>query len=188
MVGLDVLSKNYNNEVLYLKKIYDSAKTAISIIEKQKLLILAENNQITPYLVKIKSKDFLDFISNHLNIDFLKIDDSTENIEFRSDFELLTTIFDNIIFSLIELGEEKIILSCKDKNDKIEFNIKSQLFIPIQYNIFKKGLPSKEAPAELNTYLAKILTEWYLNGRLFYEITNENGTIFTLQLSKSPIV
>ncbi len=190
VVGLDVLSKNCD-ENPYLKNIYDSAKTAISIIEKQKLLILAENNQITPYLVKIKSKDFLDFISNHLNIDFLKIDDSTENIEFRSDFELLTTIFENIIFALIELGEkEKIILSCKDKNDKIEFNIKSQLFIPveIQYNIFKKGLPSKEAPAELITYLAKILTEWYLNGRLFYETNDENGTIFTLQLSKSPIV
>ncbi len=190
VVGLDILKKNYS-ENIYIQNIYDSAKTAISIIEKQKLLILAENNQLTSYLSTIKSKDFLKFILEHLKIDFLIIDDSSQNIEFRSDFELLTTIFENIIFALIELGEkEKIILSCKEKNDKIKFKIKSQLFIPveIQYNIFKRGVPSKEASAELNTYLAKILTEWYLNGKLYYETNEENGTIFTIELSKSLIV
>ena len=182
LVAVEVLKNNFSEDI-YIDNVLDAIENAISIIEKQKLLISAENNEISVYPVYIYTKDFL--LDLKEETEDVEIDSNADNVEVRTDFKLLSIVMNSLIIAAKTFQQEgKIILSCKCNKDNVEFYVKCNKYIPpeIQYNIFKKSLLTKESPAEIETYLAKILTEWYLNGSLTYTTDEKKGTTFILKL------
>lgn len=161
----------------------------------QKNLSDAEKNELIVKPTKINSQKLLeeikglyDFhpITNNRSIE---IAESTEDINFQSDINLLRRCLGNLTKNALEASGKNdiVVIGCGLEEDSISFWIHNPGVIPehIQHQIFQRSFSTKGEGRGLGTYSIKLFIEKYLNGKASFISTMEKETTFSLSLPLS---
>ena len=129
-------------------------------------------------------KDFVAIYKNQKiteNIE-LAVYDNSQDINFSSDERLLKRVIENMIKNAIEASKEgeKVTVKCVKDAENIIFSVNNPAFIPenIQLDLFKRSFSTKGDGRGWGTYSMKLLTENYLDGKIEFTSTEEDGTTF----------
>jgi signal transduction histidine kinase len=172
----------------FLKYIDISSKQLIEEIKTQRELLHAENGTLLVNLQPVYSLDFLkNIIENDSRFYFQKektivIDPCSINVEFFTDPDILKRVLDNMIINALESSKfnEIVTIGCTIKDYYVEFRVNNNFVMPkeVQLQVFHRSFSTKGENRGIGTYSMKLLTEKYLNGKIFFESDNVNGTTF----------
>lgn len=161
-------------------------------INAQRMLGLAENNELRVDKVKIESIKFLEDVvaqiqyNNIASGKVIKIDSSSVDVSFKSDKMLLNRVLINMIKNALEASkkDETIILLCEEKNRSLRFSVKNNEVMPasVQLQIFQRSFSTKAIDRGIGTYSMKLIGENYLGGKVGFESEEGKGTIFYIVL------
>lgn len=177
----------------YLRILSDLGKRLIDEINAQKIMSYAENGKLVTDPITISTFDFLQETISYLSFHFdvgnqqLQLEGVLQECKIKTDANLLRRVVINMIKNAIEASakNENIIIGCKQKESNITIYVKNKSFIPIdiQKDIFKRFFSTKAKKGRgLGTYSIKLLTEQYLGGKAYFTSTEQDGTIFYIDL------
>jgi K+-sensing histidine kinase KdpD len=173
------------------KNMAEGVNDIIEEIYSQKDVLAAEHNEMTVSPAKIDSLDFLQKLTaiyqqHRLTAGKTIRIDSCINSPFHSDPRLLRRILGNMIKNAVEASQanQEVVVGCKMKNDRICFYIHNETFIPetLQQQIFQRSFSTKGNDRGIGTYSIKLLGEQYLNGKVWFTSTMQEGTTFYISL------
>lgn len=187
--GISELINSYPEEVDEFKEIlFNTSNQLINEIQAQRDLQNAENNELAVYIVPLNSIKILGFLSGIYSMHEvaknkkIAISKSTDNIDFESDEPLLMRVIGNMTKNALEACDDMqtVTLDCKLSDDKVIFSIHNPKFMPreIQLQVFQRSFSTKGSGRGLGTYSMKLITEKYLNGKVYFTSDIENGTTF----------
>lgn len=160
---------------------------------EQRDLIAAENGELKIRCTSINTLLLLnnlikqaEFLTTNKSLNFEIIDNTCE-IDFISDITILRRILFNMIKNAAEAEKYKgdIYLGCKKtENEEILFYVKNKSYIEpeTQTLIFQRNFSTKSVSRGLGTFSMKLLTENYLEGKVFFKSIKNEGTTFYLQI------
>ena len=154
----------------------------------QSQLLSAENGELASKPDYFYTGSFLqDLISLYQNHPIaedrnLQLDRSIENILILSDRALLGRVIGNMIKNALEASSigETVTVGCQKLFDYARIWVHNPKHIPhhVQLQIFQRSFSTKGNDRGLGTYSMKLLSEKYLQGRVSFESTPEDGTVF----------
>ncbi len=161
-------------------------------INAQRMLGMAENNELRVDKVKIESIKFLEDVvaqiqyNNIASGKVIKIDSSSVDTSFKSDKMLLNRVLINMIKNALEASkkDETIILLCEERDRRLRFSVKNNEVMPIsvQLQMFQRSFSTKAIDRGIGTYSMKLIGENYLGGKVGFESEEGKGTIFYIVL------
>jgi hypothetical protein len=168
----------------------NAAQTLVDDISSQKDIQAAENGDLKPNIESLESLSLLEalrsFYSKH-ELAFEKdilIDQRSSNIVFESDRRILQRILGNMLKNALEASNsgEAVTLRCFENDGKVFFEVNNKAFIPydVQMQIFSRSFSTKGKNRGLGTYSVKILSENYLNGKVSFSSSEEEGTTLSV--------
>ena len=74
-------------------------------------------------------------------------------------------------------------MGCFEKEGRVHFWVHNPGYMPanVQAQLFRRSFSTKGVGRGLGAYSMKVLTEQYLQGRISFVSTEENGTTFTAE-------
>jgi signal transduction histidine kinase len=187
--GISELIQNFPEEITEFNDIlFDSSNQLLNEILAQRDLVNAENSELLPYITKLNSKRIVDFLvgfySNHeISKDKTIVVQCDDNgIEFESDEALLLRVLGNMTKNALEASPkgQTVTISCIGENDKVVFSVHNTNFMPreVQLQVFQRSFTTKGIGRGLGTYSMKLLSEKYLNGKVYFTTDESSGTTF----------
>ncbi len=168
-----------------IKKLSDRL---IDEIAAQKDLIDAEHDELAVRPTATSSKKVLEKVKEIYlkyqirNNKQIIINPLSENIFMQSDETLLIRVLGNLLKNALEAIDkgDTVDLSCFSKDQGVVFAVKNSGYIPHdhQLQLFKRSFSTKGTGRGLGTYSIKLLTEKYLEGKVWFESSVEKGTAF----------
>jgi len=181
----------------FMSKLNLTSHRLIEEIQAQRQLLQAENNelQINKKIINSISylKELITEYSYHESArnKLLVLGKESEDFIFISDSAILGRVLGNMIKNALEASKikEVVTISCKTISTGYEFSVHNLSFIPkdIQLQIFQRSFSTKGSNRGIGTYSIKLLTEKFLNGKVWFESSKENGTTFYITLPKENI-
>lgn len=169
-----------------------ASENLISEIQSQRYLLAAENGDLTIEKHEFETfkvlKDLADLYSKHEIIEdkYLSIHKNSENLIINTDGVLLRRIVGNMIKNALEasLPKSVVTVSSQKYGEKVRFSVHNHNFIPreIQTQLFQRSFSTKGTGRGIGTYSMKLFGEKYLDGRVDFESTPENGTTFFIEI------
>ncbi len=160
----------------------------IDEISAQKDLIDAEHDELALnptqtssilLLEKVKEIYLKYQIRNNKNI---VLDTNSENVFMTTDDTLLIRVLSNLLKNALEAIDkgDTVNLSCISSEGGVLFTVSNKGYIPEdhQLQLFKRSFSTKGTGRGLGTYSIKLLTERYLEGKVWFESSKEKGTTF----------
>lgn len=164
-------------------------------IKEQRDLLKAENNELIVDMTLVHSIDVLNVVTEryindkdfeHVNI---QIDKKSIDIVINSNPKLLRRVLGNMLKNALEASRngETVRLGCYLQEGYLLFwvNNPEPMSREIQLQVFQRSFSTKERNRGLGTYSMKLLTERYLNGTIYFLVSEEEGTTF---YAKFPII
>lgn len=168
--------------------IHDYAAQLVNEIQAQREISAAETNDLDVIPEEIESIDLLEFVSglyreqDMARLKRIVISPGSVDVKFSSDPTILGRILGNMIKNALEAIDEggEITVGCGNSGNDVIFFVHNDTYIPhdVQVQIFKRSFSTKGANRGLGTYSIKLLTERFLNGKVYFESAKENGTTF----------
>jgi signal transduction histidine kinase len=163
-------------------------QTLVEEIQSQREILSAENYELKIKPSQLRSLEFVqDMIKAYQQSEVAKgrllvVAPDTQDIEFTTDAILLQRVIGNMIKNALEACQpgDKVIVGCYVENQEVEFWVHNPYVIPHknQLQIFQRSYSTKGKGRGLGTYSMKLLGERYLNGKISFSSTTEEGTIF----------
>jgi len=160
----------------------------IEEIETQRDLSAAEKKELQVSFYPIQSMRFLkqvaDFYQTHYVAQgrSIRITPDSADVNFVSDANLLQRVIGNMIKNALEACQsgEVVTLGCRVGEDTISFWVHNPGFMPDQarFQVFQRSFSTKDQRRGLGTYSMKLLSEHYLNGKVSFTSSPEEGTTF----------
>jgi hypothetical protein len=172
----------------------NAAYDILEQIKMQRELTMAENNElkINPYPIHIH--DVFQIVISQLQCQsisrdrFIKIDEKSQNEIIFTDPTVLKRVIYNLIKNALEaIGMGKTVtIGAVDEKQTVRLFVHNPAFIPekVQLQIFHRSFSTKGTGRGIGTYSVKLLTEGFLQGKVWFESTQENGTTFYIRLPK----
>lgn len=195
--GISALIHDYPDEVDEFKDIlFDSSNHLINEIQAQRDLINAENSDLKVHYTDLNTVQIVNFLTGLYRGHEIAKDKQvvaaadTINCEFLSDEALLTRVVGNMTKNALEASSagQTVTVGCSVKDDKVIFSINNPKYMPreIQLQVFQRSFSTKGSGRGLGTYSMKLLSEKYLNGRVYFTSNNESGTTFYAEYPIKP--
>ncbi|MDO8897067.1 MAG: ATP-binding protein, partial [Bacteroidales bacterium] len=172
-----------------------AATLLVDEIKSQRMLTVAESGDLVLSLSKIESltilKELGELYSQHevIRDKILSIDKNSVSVQAVTDIVLLRRVIGNMVKNALEASSSggKVTLSCSQKEDAVRFAVHNDVYMPkqIQFQLFKRSFTTKGIGRGIGTYSMKLFGEKYLKGEVGFESTENNGTIFFIEI---PIV
>ncbi|HMQ52703.1 MAG TPA: PAS domain-containing sensor histidine kinase [Anaerolineae bacterium] len=174
------------------RMVYVLADRLVGEIQSQRILVAAENFELEAQPVLVKSLRFLcemaNFYRSHEVADerYIVVDPASQDLDFCSDRALLGRVVGNLLKNALEASNsgDTVTLGCRRGPRKtVEIWVHNPTSIPrnVQLQIFQRSFSTKGADRGLGTYSIRLLTERYLNGKVWFTTSPEEGTTFTCQ-------
>jgi len=164
------------------------AEKLVDEIEAHKQLRQAENADLEIQVHKINSLHLLKEVQvtygNHevANNRDIQIDPETGEHIFSSDESLLKRVIGNMTKNALEAVKpgETVTLSCSKSRDKIRFTVHNpgEMSREASLQVFQRSFSTKGTGRGLGTYSMKLLSEQYLQGKVGFSSSPEEGTLF----------
>jgi signal transduction histidine kinase len=177
------------------KTINRAANNMLDEINAQRQLIAAERGDLEPVLSITSAMtlltDVADLFSKHeiVKDKELQIIENNEDITLYTDQVILRRILGNMVKNALEASPLKatVSLSFQEKKNFIEFSVHNSTWIEreVQLQLFKRSFSTKGAGRGIGTYSMKLLGEKYLNGKVWFQSSPENGTTFFIAIPKN---
>lgn len=177
------------------KTINRAASNMLDEINAQRQLIAAERGDLEPVLSVTTAmtllNDVVDLFSKHeiVKDKELQIIENNEDITLYTDLVILRRILGNMVKNALEASPLKatVSLSFQEKKDFIQFSAHNSTWIEreVQLQLFKRSFSTKGAGRGIGTYSMKLLGEKYLNGKVWFQSSQENGTTFFIAIPKN---
>lgn len=172
----------------------DASQSLIEEIQAQRELGAAERGELQPNITEIDSFSVLIelqkiYAKHERNYGKpIIIDNNSMKFTVATDRVQLKRILGNMIKNTIEINvpDDVITLRSSETDQLVEFSVHNNSYIPknIQNQIFKRYFSTKGKGRGLGTYSMKLLGEKYLNGKVGFTSSEENGTTFYIRFSK----
>jgi nitrogen-specific signal transduction histidine kinase len=173
------------------------ATRLIHEIESQRLLLEAENNELAVSWHETRTLTLL----AELQAEFahhpavarrqLTITDQAADFSVVTDVTLLGRVLSNLIKNALEASEpgQSVTLDCWQDNDAVVFSVHNIGVMPrnTQLQIFKRSFSTKGQGRGIGTYSAKLLTERYLQGQIWFTSSPEDGTRFLVRYPRAAV-
>lgn len=183
--------ENYDEFREYgLDLILNQASTQlVDELQAQRQLLAAERGDlhVVPQMVPVQPllQKVAAIYSNHHVADnkFIKIDPDSADVSIWSDHALLGRVIGNMTKNALEASAagDTVTIGVEQMYEYVRFWVHNPAFMPrrIQLQVFQRSFSTKGADRGLGTYSMKLLSENYLQGRVSFESTKENGTTFS---------
>lgn len=114
-----------------------------------------------------------------------------ENIEFNTDLLLVSRVLSNMLINAFEASKQgdPITLDAQRDGSSFKWEIWNKAYIPpeIQDRIFQRHFTTKSKFGRgLGTYSMKFFGEKHLGGKVFFNTSEKEGTVFTFRLPLKP--
>lgn len=172
---------------IFSESIEELSNRLIEEIQAQKQLIAAEGGQLDIRPVKFSSarmvQETIELYKNHVVAEGKSlVPGEMTDIEVVNDRSLLGRVLGNMVKNALEADPagSVITVSCVEKEGRIIFSVNNRSFMPsiVQLQIFNRSFSSKGKGRGLGTYSMKLLSEKYLQGKVYFESSSEKGTTF----------
>ena len=164
------------------------ADKLVDEIEAQRQLMQAENDRLKTHVTQINTRDVINKVKEtYLNHEvardrMIAIDPGAGELIFSSDETLLMRVIGNMTKNALEAikSGETVTLSCGKRDDNIRFSVQNPGEMPqdARLQVFQRSFSTKGTGRGLGTYSIKLLSEQYLNGKVGFTTSSEEGTIF----------
>lgn len=178
-----------------ISKSEEASQIILEEIMSYRQLRAAENGDIQVKIEKVASVDFLNIAVSRIGFHEvgknkrIEIDENSVNIIFETDRLLLQRVLINLLKNALEATEANgvVRVSVHETNDRIGFSIRNNGVIPedVRMQIFQRSFSTKDRNRGLGTYSVKLVTEYYLKGKVSFISNETEGTIFNVELNKS---
>ncbi|HDR04744.1 MAG TPA: ATP-binding protein [Candidatus Marinimicrobia bacterium] len=160
------------------------------------MLLSNEPENLKPNLEKHSSRDILkevkELYMNHFLVEdyYLRVDLPDEDIFVLTDSSIMIRILSNMISNGLEASQpgDELKLWCQKDSKGVTFSVWNSQFIPedISRRIFQRNFSTKSGPGRgLGTYSMKLLSEKFLNAKVYFTTDIKNGTTFNVFLPES---
>ncbi len=189
---LIISANNPEQQQLFLKLISKVSAELIDEIEGQRQISQAENGKILVKKEKISSIEILDLVVNQFermkeDLPAISINEDSDDIYFESDKTMISRILKNMLKNAIEASSKSDTIEIGSDNfgDKLNFWVKNPGFMTenTKKQIFQRSYSSKSSNRGFGTYSMKLLGEKYLGGKVSFESSEKEGTVFSFVLN-----
>lgn len=109
--------------------------------------------------------------------------------KFTVSSPLLHRVLENMLKNALEATSENspVRLYCEERDDSITFCVRNRGTIPedVARRIFQRHFTTKQGAGHgLGTYSMKLIGERYLNGRVSFRSSPEEGTVFSIEIPR----
>jgi signal transduction histidine kinase len=174
--------------VNYKKLFYSGIRQIVEEIGSYRDLTFAENHELICRFVEIESLELLDeLVDLYRKLEtaegrFIVIASESENVALCSDKTLLVRVLGNMIKNALEASNpgQTVTIGSQLKEDGVEFWVHNSGVIPkeVALKIFQRSFSSKGAGRGIGAYSMKLLSERYLNGKVYFKTSESEGTTF----------
>ena len=163
-------------------------KRLIDEVESHRLLASAEDDRLSVQHEHLHSHDLLRQVMDIYVVHpcardrQVKLIDTSENISFISDGNLIARVLSNMIKNALEASEagQTVIVGSRKIGEQVQFYVHNRGIMPpeVQRQLFKRSFSTKDLRRGLGVYSMKLLSERYLHGAVTFVSTPEQGTTF----------
>ncbi|SDN80017.1 hypothetical protein SAMN04488516_10758 [Desulfonauticus submarinus] len=191
-LSMEIASEKCDDD--FLSQGLEEINRLIENLKKFKIIVFAEDKSLDKKVSFFSSFDVLKASINTILsyrsswIERIKIVDQCEKINFWSDFSLIKIILENFLLNALEYSHDDVWCGIKKQGTNILFWVKNKGIIneETEAKLFKPIASEHGLLTGYGTYLAKLLGEGVLNGKVWLETNPENQDItFFLKLPES---
>ena len=188
--GYSSLLKDASGEALskYTKILNDLSDSLMDEIQAQRQLSLAEKNLLELDIDKSHSIAVLQRVKdaymqhNVCRDRRIEVDAKADAVNFYTDETLLKRIIGNMTKNALEaIGSgETVTLSCKESEGRILYTVHNpgEMNEEARLQVFQRSFSTKGNGRGLGTYSIKLLSESYLKGKVGFQSSATEGTLF----------
>jgi len=170
----------------YENLILQTAQTLVKEINRQKLLSIAEDDDLIVVPSEMNSAEFLreteQFYREQKHAGQLQLQPDIPSVHFVSDRNILDRVLENMIDNALESVQsgEKVTLGCEADAGSITFWVHNPGEMPeeARLQVFQRSFSTRAKGRGLGTYTIRLLSEKYLKGKVSFTTAKEKGTVF----------
>jgi len=170
------------------------AGTLVEEIRAQRDLTAAENRELVVRMAPVSTRQMLSateqvYRNHEVAYDqSMRVDPEAADVTFRSDERLLLRVLSNMVKNAFEASPKggTVSMGCRATLSEVEFWVHNEgvMSREVQLQVFQRSFSTKGTGRGLGTYSIKLLSERYLNGRVTFTSTAEEGTTFRVTFAR----
>jgi signal transduction histidine kinase len=172
------------------------SKRLLEEIAAQREFLAAEGNELVVEPGFVNSLECIEGVVSQYDAEpyrkkcVIRIDPSSSRTTFKSDHVLLRRVIGNLVKNAVEASRDGdvVTVGCFSGSGTVEFRIHNPAVMPeeVQLQVFQRSFSTKGSGRGLGTYSAKLLTERYLEGRISFTSSPDEGTLFRVLCPVDP--
>ncbi len=189
--GLAQLEIEGDKDNEFVEIVHQIATQLVMEIRAQRELTAAENNELVPSPVPLRSREVLEEVlgscaGHEVGRGKKLVIGTAQEVSFISDAGLVRRVLGNMVKNALEASRsgETVTMMCDAGTDVIRFSVHNPAVMSpeVRLQIFQRSFSTKGKDRGLGTYSIKLLTERYLGGQVSFESTPDAGTTFCITL------
>jgi hypothetical protein len=170
------------------------SRNVIDEILQQRQIRAAEDGELKVKIELLNSAELLDSVINSITFHEvckgkrIIIPQNSVNENFETDKVLFQRVIINLLKNALEASPVggTVIASVDKTDNKIIFRVKNDQVMPlqVQMQMFQRSFSTKGDGRGLGTYSIRLLTENYLEGRVSFVSSADEGTIFSVEINR----
>ncbi|MCF7807114.1 MAG: HAMP domain-containing histidine kinase [Candidatus Marinimicrobia bacterium] len=183
-----LLNGDESKNQTFMDMITRSSLNLIEEIKSHRLLLQAENGDLTPHMTLFSPKSKIVEVVKDLEYNPISKGKTLITDEFLSSavVESDPVIFGRVLLNLVKNAleasnhDEAVSVGCFDSAGGVTISIHNPTYIPldVQHQIFQRSYSTKGEGRGIGTYSVKLFVEEYLEGRVWFESSVHTGTVF----------